>query len=174
MKNFTRYNKGSEEQFWLSVWSFSPVKSGRKTAGVQHVDNPFLSVVGTIQPGVLGELGKNGRDQNGFLDRIRFTYPDDQQKPKDSDSQLNPQVTQDYQQFVEKLLTLQDQATLDEYCSIQTRWLPFSPDAFDQMKSWRNENTDRANQTENPTLKGIYAKFDAYCIRFALLIELMD
>ena len=174
LKNFTRYNKGSEEQFWLSVWSFSPVKSGRKSTGVQHVDNPFLSVAGTIQPGVLSELSKNGRDQNGFIDRILFAYPDDQQKPKDADLQLDSDITEKYQQFIDKLLVSRESVTFDSYGSIETKWLLFAPDAFDRMRAWRDENTDRVNQTETPALKGIYAKFDAYCIRFALLIELMD
>ncbi len=173
-KNFTRYNKGSEEQFWLSVWSFSPVKTGRKTAGIQHIDNPFLSVAGTIQPGVLNELAQDGRNQNGFIDRILFAYPDDQQKPKDSDSQLDPLITERYQQIIDNLLTLRESVQVDEHGSIQTSWLPFAPDAFDAMRTWRDENTDRANHTDNMTFKGIYAKFDAYCIRFALLIELMD
>ncbi len=173
-KNFTRYNKGSEEQFWLSAWSFSPIKSGRKTAGIQHVDDPFLPVAGTIQPGVLSELAKDGRNQNGFTDRILFAYPDDQQKPKDSDSQLAPAITEGYCQYIDNLLRIRESITTDEYGTIQTNWLPFASDAFNAMRTWRDANTDRTNQTDNPAYKGIYAKMDAYCIRFALLIELMD
>ncbi|QDK81564.1 DUF3987 domain-containing protein [Spirosoma sp. KCTC 42546] len=172
-KNFTRYNKGSEEQFWLSVWSFSPVKSGRKASGVQHIDNPYLSVAGTIQPGVLSELAKDGRSQNGFIDRILFAYPDDQQKNKDSDTELDPSITKEYYRLIDKLLTLRQGAVIDEYGSVETNWIPFAPDAFDRMRQWRDDNTDRSNQTPTQALKGIYAKFDAYCIRFALLIELM-
>lgn len=174
LKNFTRYNKGSEEQFWLSTWSFSPVKSGRKTTGIQHIDNPFLSVIGTIQPDVLGELFKGGRSQNGFIDRILFAYPDDQKKPKDSDSQLDSETTEEYEKLIGKLLTLREVSKLDNYGATQTKWLPFAPDAHDKMRTWRDENTDLINSTEVSALKGIYAKFDAYCIRFALIIELMD
>src|SRR5699024_4916036 len=55
-KNFNRYNKGSEEQFWLSVWSGAPIRINRKTSEPIYIQKPFISVVGTIQPGVLDDL----------------------------------------------------------------------------------------------------------------------
>jgi hypothetical protein len=68
-KNFNRYNNGSEEQFWLSVWSGKPIRINRKTSEPTYIPLPFISVAGTIQPGVLNELAQN-RTQNGFLDRL--------------------------------------------------------------------------------------------------------
>lgn len=64
-KNFNRYNKGSEQEFWLSVWSGNTVKVNRKTSDQYNIPLPFISVAGTIQPGVLNELADN-RTENGF------------------------------------------------------------------------------------------------------------
>ncbi|WP_460947976.1 DUF3987 domain-containing protein [Spirosoma daeguense] len=173
-QNFNRYQKGSEQEFWLSNWSFSPVSIIRKTTAPILIDQPFISIAGTIQPGVLGELAKDRRNQNGFIDRILFAYPDEQTTPYDADSSLNSAITDDYRICIKKLLGLRESVTNDENGNPQTRWLPFAPDAFTAMRNWKNASTDRRNQSDNPALKGLYAKLEAYCIRFALLIELLD
>lgn len=173
-QNFNRYQKGSEQEFWLSNWSFSPVSIIRKTSAPVLIDQPFISIAGTIQPGVLGELAKDRRNQNGFIDRILFAYPDDQKTPYDAETSLNSAITDDYRNCIKKLLGLREKVTNDENGNPQTTWLPFAPNAFTAMREWKNASTDQRNQSENPTLKGLYAKLEAYCIRFALLIELMD
>lgn len=49
-KNFNRYNNGSEEQFWLSVFSAKTVISDRKNAKSSvFITRPFIPVIGTIQ-----------------------------------------------------------------------------------------------------------------------------
>ena len=50
VKNFNRYNNGSEEQFWLSVFSAKPTMSDRKsTRSSIFIKRPFVSVIGTMQ-----------------------------------------------------------------------------------------------------------------------------
>lgn len=79
-KNFNRYNKGSEMEFWLSQWSGKPINIDRKTGEPVFIPLPFISVAGTIQKGILNELAKDSRTQNGFIDRILFVIPDNIQK----------------------------------------------------------------------------------------------
>ena len=72
-KNFNRYNNGSEEQFWLSVFNAKPTISDRKsTQSSIFIRRPYISVIGTIQKKILGELVKGERSSNGFIDRILF------------------------------------------------------------------------------------------------------
>ena len=48
-KNFNRYNNGSEEQFWLSVFNAKPTISDRKsTQGSIFIRRPYISVIGTF------------------------------------------------------------------------------------------------------------------------------
>lgn len=65
---------GSDRQFWLSAWSSDPVSVHRKNPDSPHVfiPHPCVSVAGGIQPDVLGSLRGN---DDGFYDRILFTYP---------------------------------------------------------------------------------------------------
>ena len=57
VKNFNRYNSGSESEFWMSVFNHKVAMSDRKSSqsGV-FIRNPFLCVIGTIQPKVLTDL----------------------------------------------------------------------------------------------------------------------
>ena len=82
-KNFNRYNNGSESEFWMSVFNHKVAMSDRKSSqsGV-FIKNPFLCVIGTIQPKVLGELAGNNRNANGFMERILYVMPSDQKKVK--------------------------------------------------------------------------------------------
>ncbi|HET6555703.1 MAG TPA: DUF3987 domain-containing protein, partial [Prolixibacteraceae bacterium] len=71
-KNFNRYNRGSEMESWLSIWSGKPINVDRKGGEPVFIPFPFVSVGGTIQTGILNELAKDSRNQNGFIDRILF------------------------------------------------------------------------------------------------------
>ena len=74
-KNFNRYNNGSEEQFWLSVFNAKPTISDRKsTQSSIFIRRPYISVIGTIQKKILGELVKGERSSNGFIDSILFVH----------------------------------------------------------------------------------------------------
>lgn len=54
-KNFNRYNSGSEEQFWLPVFSAKATISDRKgNRNSIFIKRPYISVVGTIQKKILG------------------------------------------------------------------------------------------------------------------------
>jgi hypothetical protein len=85
-KNFNRYNNGSEEQFWLSVFNAKPTISDRKSSQSSiFIKRPYISVVGTIQQKILGELGKGERANNGFIDRILFVMPEAVEKSRWND-----------------------------------------------------------------------------------------
>ena len=85
-KNFNRYNNGSEEQFWLSVFNAKPTISDRKsTQSSIFIRRPYISVIGTIQKKILGELVKGERSSNGFIDRILFVLPKSREVPKWTD-----------------------------------------------------------------------------------------
>lgn len=104
-KNFNRYNKGSEEEFWLSNWSGKPIKINRKTTDPINIPLPFISVGGTIQPFVLNELAQN-RTQNGFLDRILFVFPDNLKKEYWNNNELNPVISRNWENIITNLLSL--------------------------------------------------------------------
>lgn len=170
-KNFNRYNKGSEMEFWLSVWSCKPINIDRKTGEPVFIPLPFISVCGTIQNGVLNELAKDSRSQNGFIDRILFVIPDNIQKEYWSDTDLSPEVSENWQSIVSNLLNLP--ITNDETLNPDPEVLRFTPEARRILFEWQKKNTDQSNDAENEAVSGIYSKLEMYAVRLALVLEMM-
>src|SRR5262249_10752080 len=76
-------SKGSDRQFYLSAWSGAPIKVNRRNRPLPlFVPEPFLSVLGGIQPDLLGDLAEKQGRSEGFLDRILFSYPDNVSRGK--------------------------------------------------------------------------------------------
>jgi hypothetical protein len=170
-KNFNRYNSGSEMEFWLSVWSGKPINIDRKTGEPVFIPLPFISVAGTIQNGILSELAKDNRTQNGFIDRMLFVIPDDLQKTYWSETELSPTIIQSWEQIISRLLDMP--LDYDDTNTPQPKTLRFSPNARKVLFEWQRDNTDQSNKPENEAICGIFSKLEMYAIRFALILEMM-
>jgi len=169
-KNFNRYNKGSEEQFWLSVWSGKPIRINRKTSEPTYIPLPFISVVGTIQTGVLNELADN-RTENGFLDRLLFVDPDNLKKEYWSEKELSPEIVENWETIISNLLDVS--IIQDDTNNPQPEILRFTPEAKQILFEWQRELTDQSNKSENEAISGINAKIEMYAVRLALILQML-
>lgn len=170
-KNFNRYNKGSEMEFWLSAWSAKPINIDRKTGEPVFIPLPFISVAGTIQNGILHELARESRTQNGFIDRILFVLPDNIQKPYWSDKELDQTVIENWNYILSKLLDLN--CVLDDTSTPKPQILYFSDEAKKILFDWQKRNADLCNNVDNEMISGMYSKMEMYAIRFSLIIEML-
>lgn len=69
--------KGADRQHYLSMWSRSAIKVDRKSRPAPiYVPRPVLAVLGGIQPDLLGDLADSAGREDGFVDRLLFSYPD--------------------------------------------------------------------------------------------------
>ena len=170
-KNFNRYNNGSEEQFWLSVFNAKPTISDRKsTQSSIFIRRPYISVIGTIQKKILGELVKGERSSNGFIDRILFVMPESVLKSRWNDRETPEELEIQWQQIIDKLIA-QD-CPRDEKNELQPQCLPFDEDAKQRLYGWQHENARQCDMETNDALVGIYCKLEIYIIRFCLIIQL--
>lgn len=170
-KNFNRYNKGSEMEFWLSVWSGKPVNIDRKTGDPVFIPLPFISVCGTIQNGILNELAKDSRSQNGFIDRILFVIPDNLQKQYWSEVEISHYIESNWENLISNLLNLKVEFDLTQ--NPNPKALKFTPEAKRILTEWQRQNTDQSNNSENEAVSGIYSKLEMYAIRLSLTLEMM-
>lgn len=170
-KNFNRYNKGSEMEFWLSQWSGKQINIDRKLGMPIYIPLPFVSVAGTIQNGLLNELEKDSRTQNGFIDRILFVIPDNVQKQYWSENDLPPNVTENWQRIITGLLNMPIE--FDAFENVKPTVLKFTPEAKSYLYEWQKTNTDQTNKATSEALSGIFSKMDMYVLRLALILELM-
>ena len=174
-KNFNRYNNGSESEFWMSVFNHKVAMSDRKgsQSGV-FIRNPFLCVIGTIQPKVLTDLAAGNRNANGFMERILYVFPSDQTKPKWNRSRRMPSfdIAAEWRGILSRLIDIVPKVDSDG--EIISEDVPFSSDALDRLYQWQNEQTDRCNADGSDTLTSIASKLEIYAIRFSLLLALSD
>lgn len=170
-KNFNRYNKGSDQEFWLSNFSGKQISIDRKSQEPILIPLPFIGVAGTIQPKILWELSKDSRNENGFIDRILFAFPDNLKKEYWSETDLPDSVKTDWAQIIENLIQLP--MNYNSLGTPEPEILNFSNEAKAILKNWNQYNTDLCNDSENESLAGIFSKFEIYTIRFALIIELL-
>jgi hypothetical protein len=170
-KNFNRYNKGSEMEFWLSQWSGAAINIDRKLGMPISIPQPFVSVAGTIQNGMLNELAKDSRTQNGFIDRILFVIPDNVKKQYWSENDLPQNVTENWQRIISELLNIPIE--LDAFENIKPSILKFTPEAKSYLIEWQKTNTDQTNNATSEALSGMFSKMELYVLRLALILELM-
>jgi len=171
-KNFNRYNRGSEMEFWLSAFSGTPITIDRKSKDPIFIPLPFISVAGTIQKGILSELAKEHRTQNGFIDRILFVIPDNIQKPYWSETEIDPAIAVNWDQILKNLFSLS--MNTDDSTILQPNILKYTPEAKQLLTEWQIQNTDECNNTTNEAVSGICSKIEMYVIRLSLILELMN
>ena len=95
-------NKGSDTENWLSLYDGDPITINRKgSQEVVNVAEPFVSVIGGIQPNVLKRLFCGNLSENGFFHRILYVNDDCDGNPAlwndgetDSNNQWNEIVAQ--------------------------------------------------------------------------------
>ena len=162
-KNFNRYNNGSEEQFWLSVFSAKTTMSDRKNAKSSiFIKRPYISVIGTIQNKILNELAKGERSSNGFIDRILFVMPNLQQKARWNDKELQEDIEQEWNAIIDKLI--QSECHLNEHGEIEPQILFFSEDAKKRLYEWQHYFSELCDRETNDTIVSIYCKLEIYSL----------
>ena len=172
-KNFERYNKNSQQEFWLSAWSGKQISIDRKMSDSILITHPFISVAGTIQTALLTEITKENRGRNGFIDRILFVKPPNLIKQGWHDKEMPIELVNKYHSVIDKLISLP--TNINEHGQIDTTKVRFSPSARETIFAWVNSiNTPLVNQTDNDDLKGIYTKLEMYVPRFALILHLLE
>lgn len=162
-----QYRKGADREKWLSLFNGKQVDAIRKTSGEVLVRRPFVSVAGTVQPGKLYTLGK---DQDGFLPRLLFAFPDEQAKPYHATASVAPEWASNYAVLVDRLLEI---PMAEHEGKLVPRLVPLSAEALELFMAWDRMNTDRTNAAEAEGIAGIYPKLEMYVHRLALLLEVL-
>ena len=172
INNFGRYSKSGEEQFYLSIWSSKDININRRNSPHIYISNPFINVIGTIQPEKLVDTFGKGRDSSGFTHRILFAFPDSIIREDLSDLDVPDIYIKAYQNLIEGLLT--KRTSKFGKSGIESTILEFDKAGYEKFKEWRNKNNQRINKGTNDDLGGIYSKLEIYLLRFALLLQVIE
>jgi hypothetical protein len=164
MKRMNRYGDGDELQKWLELWSGSPVLMQRIGRDEDKVQNPFCTIVGGIQPGVLDILSSYANEHNGFFHRFLFLYPEPQYKADWTQYDFPQHLTSAYYELIDTINSFRD----------ADRLYNLSAEANSLYGEWFNNKNRKYNATQSDQVKGIIAKYQDYCLRFSLIIEVMN
>jgi hypothetical protein len=165
LARFNQYKAGDEEQKWLELWSGSSILNQRVTTGVTKVIDPFCSIVGGIQPGVLETMSRDDKQHNGFYHRFLFVYPVQEAKQEWKQVKVPYHILDEFRQmFITLIAQRQKEKIIYE----------LSAGANSMYKLWFDAKNIKYNKAVTDNIKGIIAKYQEYCLRFALIIQAID
>jgi hypothetical protein len=173
LSSFNQYRgRGGDQEQWLSIFSGVPVVVNRKTQDeIPFIPNPFVGVIGGIQPKVLPKLFGGDKMDNGFFHRLLFVPDSNEGEPllwKSGD--LPSSAGEKWEQIIKKILEMsgyfseQEKVDPTVYC--------FSDDAIEHICMWQNE-IEKKNTEEPEYITEIFRKIQTYCLRFTLVIHTM-
>ncbi|MGO8903406.1 MAG: DUF3987 domain-containing protein [Isosphaeraceae bacterium] len=161
---------GSDRQFWLSIWGSAAVsvdrKGGREST---YVAFPFVSVLGGLPPDMLTSLRDERGRNDGFLDRIMFSYPDEFPPQRWTERELSPEAESDWSDVIGRLFAIRmrvdGEKTLPHLVS-------FTSEAKTIWVDWFNRHADEMEGPEfSERQAGAWSKLRAHAARFALILS---
>lgn len=156
-----RYNKSGEVGHYISIYNNKNITINRKQDKPIFIPEPLLSIVGTIQPGVLKDvLTQNNAEQSGFAQRFLYMFP---HFPVRKYQRINPGKEEiGYYNSLIKVL-----------CSFpeETRDLRLNEEAENLYESFYNKlEIERAKSDDY--WSSVYSKAQIQVLRLALTVKI--
>ncbi len=186
MNQYRGGGKGSDRQFYLSLWDGKgTIKVSRKSKGqdILEVDEPFFSLLGSIQPDLLSQLESERGKEDGWLPRFLYVIPNTPSMPTlETSFDVSDKAIEDWNRILNSLRSLYwDEKQIPDFNDEGEQGTKFinvpmelvmSPEAWQLFNEWYEADRLEANQDSFPIyLLASWSKMKAYCARFALLIH---
>jgi hypothetical protein len=163
--SFNQYKKnGSDETHFLSIWSGKAVRVDRKTdEQFLYVENPNLSIIGGIQPGILLRKLRGEHLDNGLAQRFLYAFPDDRVRGW-TDAVIDDGVIQQVQTIYERLLNLINEN------EPENQLVRLSNDAQTIIRDYCNTLAIEIDTAKDVTAEAL-GKLPGYLARIALVLH---
>ena len=163
LSNFNRYTSGSDTEHWLSIWSGLTALIDRATKDSIRIDNPFVSVLGTTQPGTLERMFKDAT-HNGLTDRVLFCWPDEIPVTQWGNGDIDTSIFRPYNRVIDTLLNANHSGTNE---------LRFTTGANEAFGKFYNSNQQRIQAEQNESRQSLLSKMDIHASRLSLILQLL-
>lgn len=173
LDGINNYSKSDQQSNFLTTWSNKPTTIDRISQPIPlFIETPFLSIIGGVQPRMLGRLFTSQKLDNGFYQRFLFAYPDNVHKQPINDNEMDENLFNDYTQFITDYI---DNSNIIENKGIlNTKILEWSDEAKDFWLGWNKNNCDLVNEHHDSIKGEILSKYDNHFIRLALILQIME
>jgi len=174
-ENMNNYSKGDQISTYLSFWSNKGTSIDRVSMPVPlFLPDPFLNIIGSLQPRVLPKLFTPGKSDNGFLQRFLFAFPDNAEKKPINDNEIADEVIINYGQWIDDYQKSNPIEFDLETEKQKPKIYYWSGEAKTFFYNWQAANTIAVNENAD-TLKGeMINKYDVHFTRLSLILQLMD
>ena len=103
--DFCRYAKSGELSQMLSMFDSDTIVVNRKSDEPLLIEDPLMSIIGSIQPSVLVDtFGNDNMMNNGFNQRWLFCYPESGMPEMYNDVSIPQSVISDWKDFIYNLI----------------------------------------------------------------------
>lgn len=167
------YSKGDQIGVYLSFWSNQPTTIDRIGNPIPlYIQNPYLSIIGGLQPRVLANSFPVQKLNNGFFQRFLFAFPDTTLKSPINDNELNSKIFDRYVKFIKTYYKNSNVVEIEGH--INSKILNWTAEAKVFFYKWQKDNCDLVNEYSNSIKGEIASKFDNHFVRLALLLQMME
>jgi hypothetical protein len=167
------YSKGDQIGVYLSFWSNQSTTIDRIGNPIPlFIQNPYLSIIGGLQPRVLASSFPVQKMNNGFFQRFLFAYPDGTFKSPINDNESNIQVFKNYENFIKDYYGSTN--VIEENGRVNSKTLNWNSESKTFFYNWQKVNCDLVNEYCNSIKGEIASKFDNHFVRLALLLQIME
>ena len=164
-----RYSKGgngssAEVSQLLSIWSNVGFAINRKSEETKLVDDPAMSIIGGIQPALIGKtFGTDVLMNSGFDQRFLFVYPEKGNFIKRRDRRrMTQEIRTKWRDITVRLLNM-------EPLSLQ-----LSYEAEQLYADYADANDMKADAEEDDYIGGVLQKMNIHVLRLVIMIHLLS
>lgn len=174
LKDMNKYRAGSDLEFWLSCWSGKSVHLNRLTRKGSFVENPFIPVIGGIQPSILNSFYTEENKDNGFLDRMLLSFPEIEIELY-NENELDYDVISWYKDTIIMFYEQIKKSTIKTEGKIEPYIANFSEEAKKEwIRIFNSISNCQNDDKENEYLKSMYPKQKSYIPRFSLILHVFN
>lgn len=175
LEGMNNYSKGDQLSIYLSFWSSKPTSIDRVSKPVPlWLPEPFLNIIGSIQPRILPKLFPLNRTDNGFLQRFLFSFPDNVEKQPINDFEIDESILGDYSNWIKQYISNNPIEKNNETELPVSKIYTWSEPAKKFFYEWQKENTIQVNKKSDSLESEILSKFDIHFCRLSLILQIMN
>lgn len=178
--SLNQYRKGNDLQNYLSIWSNRPIDENRKNVDDNYlISNPYLTIIGGIQPGTFKKIIASIGSEDGFLWRCLPCINTVEKLPYYTGNSIDKNLEQTYINKVVDIYESLHRNTLVrnfelDILEIKPIGILLTAEANLIYKDYLNYCRKRERDTPNDQIKEILGKIKIYCLRLALILHIAE
>tara|TARA_B110000483_G_scaffold238821_1_gene316166 strand:+ start:454 stop:1779 length:1326 start_codon:yes stop_codon:yes gene_type:complete len=168
--NIDKYSKGKKTGYWLKNWGNENIPYDRVGRNEKRQIFPnYVSIIGTIQTELVPTMAGGRNLTNGYIERWLLFENKRAKYHKFNRNSVKPETSAFWFKVVKKIEALDYKDNIDKL-------IPYSEAALDVHEAWQHKWSDEINKDfiGNKILAKVQAKTEQYCVRIALLFEVLD